>query len=142
MALWKVAVLVGCVVGCVVDLKHWLSRFTKRYRYVFSLSATKKARFHTHQKRHKKLQSSKAKAVTAYVDIRFDKKTEKICFANKKCIAEVYSLNLRGRTISQPNIFEVTSTGRLSLSAGCGVVGAQGRRAMAGVTSHSLITSG
>ena len=34
--------LIGCVVGCVVDKAHGLSGFTKRYRYVLSSSVTKR----------------------------------------------------------------------------------------------------
>ena len=33
--------LIGCVVGCVVDKEHGQSGFTKRYRYVLSSSVTK-----------------------------------------------------------------------------------------------------
>ena len=45
--------LIGCVVGCVVDKAYELSGFTKRYRYVLSSSVTKR-RGTTHIKKHEK----------------------------------------------------------------------------------------
>ena len=77
----------------------------------------KKARYHTHKKRHEKLRSRKANAAAVYVETyaaaetRFDRKAEKRkkCLTNERSIAEVYFLNLHGRKIRLQNLFTVTS---------------------------------
>ena len=99
MALLNAAMLVACVVECVVDLRALTVKIYEAVPLFFGInsSATKRpGRMHTQENK------KNYKAAAAFVDIRFDKKLKKY-LTNESNVAEVYSLNLLQNLLNNNN---------------------------------------